>query len=255
MNGFYLNGIIHFVFHSDIGGTWNGINYNRMDLNAGNNTSSTFGNQGSQDYCYPSVASFATSSGDKSVMIGFLSTGANIFPSIRVVNCDNNMNWSNSVQVKAGESAVDIQGGEERWGDYSGMGRKHNASQPEVWMVGCYGVPSNAGATNTFNAWVAQVTASGSSNVPETDENTFKVFPNPVLDLFSIEFELEKAETIDISIYNIKGELVKQLYRDKTKSGLNKLYFNKNTLSSGVYSIIIKKENTILKNEKIIIAG
>ncbi|HOY31050.1 MAG TPA: hypothetical protein PKW80_04135 [Bacteroidales bacterium] len=28
LSGFYLNGIIHFVFHSDIGNGWNGINYN-----------------------------------------------------------------------------------------------------------------------------------------------------------------------------------------------------------------------------------
>lgn len=255
-NGFYLNGFIHFVFNSDIGGTWNGINYNRMDLNNGTNTSSMFGLQGSQDYCYPSVASFATSASDKSVMIGYLSSGSTVYPSVRVVNCDNTMNWSNSVSVKAGEGAVDLQGNEERWGDYSAMGRKHNASTAEVWMVGCYGVPSNPSATNSFNAWVAQIKGTGgSSGVAETSEKRFNVYPNPVVDLFSIEFELDNAEMIDISIYNISGELVKNLYKDRTKSGLNKLYFNKNALSTGVYNLIIKNENTLLKNEKIIIAN
>lgn len=255
-NAFYLNGFIHFVFNSDIGGSWNGINYNRMDLNAGTNTSSTFGLQGSQDYCYPSVVSFATSSNDKSVMIGFLASGQNSYPSVRVVNCDNNMSWSNSVQVKAGEGAVDIQGNEERWGDYSAMGRKHNASAAEVWMVGCYGVPGNAGANNTYNAWVAQIKGTGGSNsIDETDEKQFNVYPNPVVDLFSIEFELDKAEMIDISIYNINGELVKLLYKDKTKTGLNKLYFNKNALSAGIYNLIIKNEKSILKNEKIVVTN
>lgn len=256
-NGFYLNGFVHFVFHSDIGATWNGINYNRLDLNAGSNQSSTFGLQGSQDYCYPSVASFATSASDKSVMIGFLSSGQSSFPSVRVVNCDNNMSWSSSVSVKAGTGVVDLQqGNEERWGDYSAMGRKHNASQAEVWMVGCYGVTSNAATSNTYNAWVAQIKGTGgSSSVEETEDKKFSVYPNPVVDLFNIEFELDKAEMIDISIYNINGELVKQLYKDRTKTGINKLYFNKNALSAGVYNLVIKNENTILKNEKIIIAN
>ena len=59
LSGFYLYsggvGTIHFVFHSDIGSGYNGINYNRLLVNTLTNTSRTYGLSGSYDYCYPSV--------------------------------------------------------------------------------------------------------------------------------------------------------------------------------------------------------
>ena len=43
LSGFYLNGTVHFVFHSDFGGAWNGINYNRLNISTLSNQSSLFG--------------------------------------------------------------------------------------------------------------------------------------------------------------------------------------------------------------------
>lgn len=143
-HAFYLNGIVHAVHHSDYqNSAYNGINYYRIPVNNVSQTQSSSYGQTGFDYSYPSVASFGLEECDQSVMIGCLRSGSSIFPEARVVNCDNDMQWSSTTQVFGGQSYVDVLNGDERWGDYSDIQRKHNATSPEVWMVGAYGTTSH----------------------------------------------------------------------------------------------------------------
>jgi hypothetical protein len=255
-NGFYYNGLVHFVHTTDIGGGWNGIRYSRVTTNNLSIESTNFGNQGVLDYVYPSVAAFSTSQSDNSVMISFLASSSSTYPSIRVVNVDNNLNWSPSTLVKSGESPVSIQGGAtERWGDYSGISRKHNASQPEVWMSGCYGIANNHwNVQNGYNAWIAQILggapASAETAVPRAET---KVFPNPVVDMFSIDFMVPSRQQVNISITDINGRLVRDLFTDHVKAGTNRLTFNRGALPSGQYILQINSNGQVIHHEKIIV--
>lgn len=152
-HAFYLNGIVHAVHHGDYqNSAYNGINYYRIPVdNVSQTESSSFGQTG-YDYSYPSIASFGLQVCDRSVMIGCLRSSSNSYPSIRVMNCDNDMQWSSSTTVFNGQSYVNILSGDERWGDYSDMARKHNATSPEVWMTGCYGT-----STHRFRARIAEI--------------------------------------------------------------------------------------------------
>ncbi len=252
LSGFYLNGIIHFVFHSDIGSGWNGINYNRLTVSSTTNQSSTYGLVGSYDYSYPSVSSYATSTTDKSVMIGFGRSGSSIRPEVRVVNCDNSMNWSSSTLVKASSGYVSYTSTTtERWGDYTGTSRKHNSSSPSIWMNGMFGNTSN-----TWDTWIAEIhdnTTVGISEIRPKEE--FKLFPNPVVETFTIEFNLAENTNLVISIYDISGKLVKELYNGKGLSGENVFSFNKANLTTGTYFLIINNNSKTIKNEKIIITN
>lgn len=248
LSGFYLNGIIHFVFHCDVGGGWNGINYNRFDLNAQSNQSSKFGAVGIFDYSYPSVASFASSPSDPSVIINFGSSGPSIYPEVRAVHVDNNLNWSNTTLVKSSESFVTLTSTvTERWGDYTGIARKHNASIPTVWLNGMYGTSSNL-----WNTWIAEVFSSP-VGINEKKKVTVpsKVFPNPIIELFSVEFELEKALELTIYIKDVQGKVVKELYKGQGNAGINSFTFNKANLANGTYFLVITNNSTLLKNEKI----
>lgn len=254
LSGFYLNGIIHFVFHSDYTGGYNGINYNRLDVTAQTNTSSKFGLNG-YEYSYPSVASCATTPTDKSVMIGFGRTGSTIYPEARVVSCDNSMTWGSSVLVKAGEgySEYTASGGSaERWGDYTGISRKHNSSVATVWMNGMFGTTSN-----DWNTWIAEITGIGGETGIDnlSNSNDFKVYPNPIYQEFKTEFELTFASKINIEIYNNQGELVKKLFTGSANTGRNQFTFNKSNLLDGTYFIRITSNDKTLKNEKIIITS
>ncbi len=251
LSGFYLNGIVHFVFHSDIGTGWNGINYNRLDVAANTNQSATFGLVGSYDYSYPSVASFAMSSTDKSVMINFGRVSTTIYPEVRVVNCDDAMNWSGSTLVKGSSSYVSYTSStKERWGDYTGISRKHNSSTPSVWVSGSFGT-----SLHKWNAWNAEIHDNTTTTVNAVSgKNEIKIFPNPIIETFNIEFTINENTNIEINILDLSGKVVKQLFAGRAFQGINTFSFNKANLSDGTYFIVIKNNSNIIKNEKIIVA-
>jgi hypothetical protein len=254
LSGFYLDGIIHFVFHSDYVDGYNGINYNRLNVSTQTNISSNYGLSGFE-YSYPSVASFATTINDKSVMIGFGRTGSSIYPEVRVVNCDNNMNWGSSTLVKAGTGCSDYSGDgskPERWGDYTGMCRKHNNSAATVWMNGMFGTTSY-----NWETWISEITGTGGTSGIDNLSNSdnFILYPNPIYQEFKTEFEIESSSKISIDIYDIQGNLVKTLFSGYASTGKNLFTFNKSNLEIGTYFLTITSNNKVLKNEKIIIAN
>lgn len=250
LSGFYMDDIIHFVFHSDIGNGWNGINYNRLNIQTLTNTSSTFGLQGTYDYCYPAVASYSNSQNDHSVVIGFERSGPNIYPQYRVVHCDNGGNWSPSVLVQQGYSGiVNACGSPERWGDYTGISRKQNSSSPTVWIAGAY-----ANSNNYWGNWIAEITENP-VGVEDGSDPDLKVFPNPIIDVFKTEFSVDQLEPISVVIMDYKGTIVKRLYDGYANPGINTFTFNKGNLSAGAYFLQIKNHHkAILKNEKIIVS-
>lgn len=253
LHAFYLNGIIHFIFHSDFGGGYAGINYNRLDLKNNVLWTSSFGSNGF-DYSYPSLASFGADENDKSVMISFLRSGATIYPESRVVYCDDDGNWSSSARVKEGETYVDVYATDNRtrWGDYSGISRKQNANTPEVWLSGCFG---HYGLNeHSFNSWIAQVKSLdiGISEASVTPANA-RVIPNPVTDRARIEFEVSSNTLIDVTLTDINNKTVMTLFRDMAKTGKNIFTFNKGALKPGVYFVNIKSSSKTIAHEKIII--
>jgi hypothetical protein len=253
-SAFYLGGIVHFVFHSEQSTNYNGVNYNRLTVSPLSNWNLTFGLDG-YDYCYPSVASFGSSSSDKSVLITFSRSGSTIFPESRVFYVDDAGTNSGSTLIKGGETYVDVyqSNGVTRWGDYTGICLKKNSSPPEVWLSGCYGA-LQAGE-NALNTWIGQITwettgipVSGSRPAEVT-----RVFPNPVFDMFKLEFPMEKSAVVEIVLIDGSGRMVKLLMKDKAEEGKNLFSFNKGVLASGVYFLQIKSENKIVANEKIVI--
>lgn len=255
-SAFYLNGIVHFVFHSDIGEGWNGINYNRLSVDNSSNESHMYGLQGSYDYSYPAVASFATSNTDPTVMIAFLRCSESSYPEVRVTNCDQDFTWSPSTSVKEGETYVDFLSGEdERWGDYTGISRKHNSADRRVWLAGCYGADINSqSAFNTYKTWVAEVKGGETVSVqdPETTRDV-RVFPNPAYNLFTIRFSADGLTPVQIDLFDANGVNIRTLYHDTPKPGENKLTFNQDALTPGTYILSIHSGSQILKNEKLVI--
>lgn len=255
-SAFYLNGIVHCVFHAkDPNSAYQVINYNRITVSNQTNQSSVFGLSG-YDYTYPTVASYATSTTDKSVMIDFLRSGSSIYPEERVVNCDDNMNWSSSTQVQAGQGPVTVcyasNINANRWGDYTGISRKHNSPTPSVWLTAQYGTSSNDWLT-----WIAEVhdnSTTGTGNISEGKSN-MKIFPNPIVDIFKIEFSLPENSELSITITDVQGKLVKYLFKGMAIKGENIFSFDKSNLTQGIYFLNIQTDKNTIKNDKIIIAN
>lgn len=249
LGGFYLNKVVHFVFNSLDPSNSCGINYNRFDLNSSTNKSVVFYST-TADYCYPAVASSGINATDQSVLIGFQKVSSSVYPSIRVVECDNTMNFSSSVEVKAGDGYVYYTGDPERMGDYSGIYKKYNDSKPTCWMSGAFG-----GSDNKWGTWIAQIYDNTNGIAAIEDHTSVNVYPNPVVDMFSLEFSLTDAAQLTVNIMDANGKLLKKLFEGKGYSGKNVLSFNKANLKPGIYFIVLTSNNQVLKNEKIIIAG
>ncbi|MBC8526875.1 MAG: T9SS type A sorting domain-containing protein [Candidatus Cloacimonetes bacterium] len=87
-------------------------------------------------------------------------------------------------------------------------------------------------------------------------------YPNPFNSDINILCTLkEPSKKIQLSIYNIKGQLVKELFsKQRLEKGKYSVLWNgKNSknlqVSSGLYFIILKKDNRIIQTKKIIKIG
>ncbi len=259
LNAFYLDGIIHYVFQSDYqNSNYTGINYNRLNVSTLTNLSYAFGEIGF-DCAYPTVASYASSATDKTLIFCYLRSGASICPETRAIVFDNNQTWSNSILVKNGVNFVDAfqYDNTVRWGDYTGIAFKYNPTNPEVWVSGCYGSSQNLFNTNynCFNNWIAQITdiKTNTTEYNSINNNDIKLFPNPAIDLFNLEFNVTINGNVKIDITDLTGKVLSTLFNGNLKAGKNSLTFNKNALLSGTYIITIKTSNVTLLSKKLII--
>ncbi len=258
LSGFYLDGIVHAVHLTNIGDGWNGINYHRISVQSMNAESSNFGLQGSYDYAYPAVASYANKATDKSVMIAFLRSGDDIYPEFRVVHCDQNMDWSSSTLVQEGDTYVDlITSTTERWGDYTGICRQYtNATYPAIWMNGCYG--GNVGSLNTYHTFrskIAKVYAvKTATEMPENQRPVSKTFPLPLKDAFTHEFILSNGQKINIEVLDDNGKLIKKLFNDYLPTGKQTLSFTVDNLNPGIYILNIIGDESYKNQIKIVVA-
>jgi hypothetical protein len=251
VSAFYADGIIHYAHLIDIGGGYAGFRYNRM--NVGMNSIS-FTNYGQQllDHAYPAIAPIGAGPGAKSVVVAFARSSSGSFPECRAVSFDENMSPSASISVKTGESFINVNAENiQRWGDYSGISRKHGAPNPIVWMSGCYGK-----ANNTYGTWIAELSLDPNASVEEAPKiSESLVFPNPVYDEFTLEWELSEAAYLLIYLASADGATVRSLYRGRAKAGLNRLTLNKGPLSPGAYFLFIQDENRqTIQSKKIIVA-
>ena len=259
LDGFYLDGIVHFVFQTDVGSGWLGISYNRVNVSTATNVSSMHGGSASSiDYAYPSIASLGTTPTDKSVLIAYNRSGSSIFPETAVVACDDLMSWSPDLLVRKGDNYVDYSWtstNPERWGDYNGIWRRQSSTSiPTVWMAGMYGTTGKI-----WGQWIAEINSNQDvtgvqNNMVET--NHVAVYPNPVTDIYSVDFVLDQNETLVVSILDLQGRVVKELFNGAASKGRNLFTFNKAQLTSGMYFVNIRTgSNNNVKNEKIIISG
>jgi len=91
--------------------------------------------------------------------------------------------------------------------------------------------------------------------------NSFKLlqnYPNPFNPSTSIEYEIPKSGYVEISIYDLNGRLVKELFQNNQEQGKYKIIWNgvdkaNQRVTSGFYIYSIRFDNTILSKKMILI--
>jgi hypothetical protein len=203
------------------------------------------------DIAYPSIAYAGGGASDNSSIITFSHVSPTSFPGTSAVFLNRDMSPSDFVRVKSGLNSIDVLvDTNERWGDYTGIQRRYN--QPGVvWLSGSYGV-----SNKTHKTWIAKLVSQDPALGLKEDvqpELTPSLYPNPASHYATIDFELDQREKLLFSVYDVSGRLVKTLYQDITKPGLNRFTFSTEPLQPGVYYLHISNDKETRSINKFVV--
>jgi Secretion system C-terminal sorting domain len=259
-NAYYNNKMIHFTFSADISNGWCGLHYGRVKLDSNKAVVKAYGLVGT-DMSYPAVAAFGRDTNDQSAVIAFLRSDSTITPECDVIGVDHKMVFSTHSTVKLGDTVVNILYPPaypimpERWGDYTGIARKYDKDTPEVWMAGAYGantLPRRA----SYGTWIAQLKNENAPlSLAHTDKGTsnMNLYPNPITDMFTIEFEAKQHAQILVALYDVQGKKIKTLFDDHIPESRCRLSFNKLMLPNGLYYVQVVENNVMVQNQKLLV--
>jgi hypothetical protein len=78
------------------------------------------------------------------------------------------------------------------------------------------------------------------------------VYPNPSVERFTLQFEVEEGSNLQFEIYDLQGKLCYHLGYAYAKKGKNELSFDVSPLATGNYIVVCKREGQTLFSEKIV---
>ncbi len=173
-NAMELNGIVHFGAHVNSPANTSAILYGRYDLST-DKVSAQLYYDAKYDFGFPSIAAIGETENSDKVLINFLKTGKDIFPSQAAILCEgtgDNFDWGKEVSTKLGTGLVDaLAENRERWGDYTTVSRRFFDQKPEVWITGCYG------RSGSYGTWLAQYFADSTSLYIDYTADTTAIQP------------------------------------------------------------------------------
>lgn len=200
-------------------------------------------------YGYPNLAYNGNSSTDNSTVMVVMRSAVNLFPGFSVIRSDGDGNYAPLKNVKDGLSFVSVIPGTERWGDYSGAQRRYN-DPGKVWVNGSYGT-----TIHKVSTWIAEIALNppptGIAEVYE-DNQLLNVFPNPLADNMSVQFNLSHASNCMFEIVDVHGRKVKTLLKQKVVAGKHQFTFSISPLISGTYFLVIYADDTVIATETIV---
>jgi len=87
----------------------------------------------------------------------------------------------------------------------------------------------------TFNGYCGN-----NINIEPDDWQLSDCYPNPFNPSTTIEFSLAEQCQVNISMYNMSGQFVRNLVDEYRSSGLHSVEFNGEELASGVYTVYMR---------------
>ena len=252
-DGFILNDVIHCVFTSRYSSGYSGVNYSKINL-GDETTHTTMIGQVGRDLAFPSISFAGCNDTDKVVAISYLTSHAGIYPSAEFVVVSEDSFVTDPIILKEGEGPVDVMEGTDRWGDYSGTFRWYGQDKPTFASGICYGTEDQY-----LGTWIGVTEIEKSCSTFNTIEQyrpkvEFKAYPNPVVDMINIEFEIANSQLIEVELLNLEGKKLASFMKERAKAGKSQFTFNLNFLPVGSYMIAIKDiSNKILATKKIIV--
>ncbi len=149
----YLDGTIHMGSHVNTPNGDVGLLYCRFQIDSFKVYADILTFAG-RDLAFPSFTAFGKSASDSEVLVNYLFSGPDIFPSQQQRVCSgvrNEFDWSDAVTLKEGSGYVDVlSDNNERWGDYTTACRRFFDNRVESWVTGCFG------ESRSYGTWLGQ---------------------------------------------------------------------------------------------------
>lgn len=259
LGAYYENNRIHFV------GMTNDFDTNTPAIYHGIINEPNFSNfieanviSGDLDYGYPNL-SFSGQFPDDEQFILNLSYTSETERAGHAVIQYNFGDYSDLLILKEGERHIGPQlptPAPQRWGDYSGSQPRYN-QLGTVWTSGTYGY-SSGNPDLSRATWVGELTSQIENSVGIDEisalEKSTQVFPNPVREMVSVEFELEESKMLKFQLIDSNGRIIKDILHGRTKAGKNLFNFSVHTLAAGTYFLnILEDDNQPIFSKKIIV--
>lgn len=86
----------------------------------------------------------------------------------------------------------------------------------------------------------------------EISINDFSVFPNPISNKATVEFEINSNQNINISIINSAGQQIQQICNQEYQSGKYSNTFSVDNLPNGLYFLNVESNNQIIIRKLVI---
>ncbi|MGB0431465.1 MAG: T9SS type A sorting domain-containing protein [Bacteroidia bacterium] len=247
-NAILINEKIHLVHTTATVNYYAAIGYHQIDLKTkGIETIIMHKDGKKRNLAYPSVGAAGTEYDDQNVFVAYTESGADIYPKLNIINIDENLEQSGEVTLQEGEGSIDILDDDtERWGDYITIANKFNSNT--AWVFGCVG-----NASDQHDNYLIEVSLDQSASVPNTPlKSEVSTYPNPVVEIINLEFELDKRQVVNISLFNMNGQLIELLTKDAFNEGKHLLHFDINQLKKGTYFVKIEGNKGLLAQKQII---
>lgn len=197
----------------------------------------------SLDIAFPGLAWCGQDlSGNNASILGFNFASPFHYPGNAMVHIDENGTVGPVEILKNGFAAIcagGSTGGDNRWGDYFGATARPG-NPGEVWLAGSIGRVG----TNSNGTWISQVFACGSGLVSRTaiedlGAPSMHLYPNPVIHLINLAFEVPKSEAYDVVILDLQGRVIETFGPKKLKKGEAQFSFNIAPLAGGEYILAV----------------
>ncbi|MGZ5242484.1 MAG: T9SS type A sorting domain-containing protein, partial [Bacteroidia bacterium] len=84
-------------------------------------------------------------------------------------------------------------------------------------------------------------------------ETNANVYPNPVMDEFSVAFNLETRSHITIQLFDMQGRKIETFFSGTERPGQKSFSFNSAALPAGIYTLYIRSAENTLAVKKIVV--
>ncbi|HQO10670.1 MAG TPA: T9SS type A sorting domain-containing protein [Clostridiales bacterium] len=139
--------------------------------------------------------------------------------------------------------------------EYENNERLHSVQQTTDggYIIAGYTDAQGAGGKDM---WIIKTDENGTEiESPFLPQNTelYQNYPNPFNPTTTISYALSQAGQVELSVYNLNGQLVNTLVNCKQDKGIHKADFDAGDLTSGLYIYSLKVDGKIIQSRKLML--